>query len=394
VFENKPIHFAAPYHSPIVAWGAKAAVILAMVMAVLIRARTDRASEPYALATTAAFVFLAGLMTCWHWLRVDSARVLLARGGFYSQEDWQREVYLKVLSRDAGKPDAGLVAIPHVFRPLPYGFTRSLELATGDWWFACLSYRWFFDFWFLWAYFRFVRLFQPPGRSWLALAPFAVLYPLSIQFYQGQLTDPLSHALFALALIYVVENLWVLLAATLALGVLAKETVAIVVVGYFACFARQGARTLFRTVLLASACLAAYFLARLPVGWGLDFRSINGTDGLMISSNLCIGNPPYRLVRAMETQNWLQPLLFIGIFIPFLLFRWRHTDFRLRALLLTVPPLVFISNLSFGWLYESRNYVPLLPLLGAAAVGPTAKSWPAEDDKAQRIHQPRAPARG
>ena len=48
---------------------------------------------------------------------------------------------------------------PHQFRPLPYGFTRSLELVTGDWHFACLAYRWFFLYWFVWGFYRFVRLY-------------------------------------------------------------------------------------------------------------------------------------------------------------------------------------------------------------------------------------------
>ena len=41
-------------------------------------------------------------------------------------------------------------------------------------------------------------------------------YPLSVWYYQGQLTDPLSHALFVLSLIYVVQDRWLALAASLA----------------------------------------------------------------------------------------------------------------------------------------------------------------------------------
>jgi hypothetical protein len=35
---------------------------------------------------------------------------------------------------------------------------------------------------------------------------------------------------------------------------------------------------------------------------------------------------------------------------------------------LVLMPLLLASNLCFGWLYESRNYVPLLPLLTALAL--------------------------
>ena len=35
---------------------------------------------------------------------------------------------------------------------------------------------------------------------------------------------------------------------------------------------------------------------------------------------------------------------------------------------LTVVPLLLLSNLCFGWMYESRNYMPLVPLLATTAV--------------------------
>ena len=66
-------------------------------------------------------------------------------------------------------------------------------------------------------------------------------------------------------------------------------------------------------------------------------------------------------------MNYLHPLLFIGPFLPFLILGWRRIDSRLRAICLTLVPLVLLSNLCFGWMYESRNYMPLVPLLATMA---------------------------
>jgi hypothetical protein len=187
------------------------------------------------------------------------------------------------------------------------------------------------------------------------------------------LTDPLSHALFIVALIYVVQDRWMLLAATLALGVMGKETVLLVTVSYFACYWRLGWPAFYRTAVLGAACVAAYFAVRASIGWRLGFDKINGTEGLMIESNLGIdlglGYAKYR-GAAPVVMNYLHPVLFVGPFLPFIIFGWRRIDGRLKAAFLTLTPLLLVTNLCFGWMYESRNYMPLVPLLATmAAVG-------------------------
>jgi hypothetical protein len=71
----------------------------------------------------------------------------------------------------------------------------------------------------------------------------------------------------------------------------------------------------------------------------------------------------------MILPNYLPLLLFLGIFLPFIAWHWQRTDRRLRALFLVFVLLLFVSNLCFGWLYESRNYMPAIPLLVALAMG-------------------------
>jgi hypothetical protein len=357
--EPRPVTFVPPPASAALAWGGKALVMLLMAAAVAVRAWADRRTETRPGLLAVGFVALAALLTACHWVEVDQSPRRAA---------WQRKLYLEVLNHE-GTPDNPFGA-PHNFRPLPYGFTRALERVTGDWWFACAAYRWFFTYWFVWGWYRFARLFLGPRAALLSVLPLPVLYPLSVFYYWGQLTDPVSHALFVLALAWIVEDRPAALAGALALGVLAKETAVILVPAYAACWLRRGLRPMIRTGFLAAVCVAAYLAVRVPLGWRPGYGAINGTEGLMVGTNLGIGPPLYRGAPGEETvfQNYLHPLLFVAPFLPVIAWGWRGLDIRLRALVLTVPPLLLASNLCFGWMYESRNYVPLLPLLATAAL--------------------------
>jgi hypothetical protein len=354
--EPRPIGFLPAPSSVLAACGSKAIIALLMALAVGVGAWMDhgREARPWRLALL--FAGLAALLTACHWVEVDRSPM---------KAQWQRDLYLKVFNHE-GDPENPFGA-PHNFRPLPYGFVRSLEHLTGDWWFACLAYRWFFNYWFIWGWYRFARLFLAPRQALLTLLPLPLLYPLSVLYYWGQLTDPLSHALFVLALLWIVEDRPAELAAALALGVLAKETAVILVPAYGLCWWRRGLPALLRTGALGVVCVAAYLAARVPLGWRPGYGAINGTEGLMIGTNLGIGTPLYYGV-APVWMNYLHPLLFVGIFLPPIAWGWRRLDRRLRVLCLTVVPLLLLSNLCFGWLYESRNYVPLVPLLATAVL--------------------------
>jgi hypothetical protein len=199
-----------------------------------------------------------------------------------------------------------------------------------------------------------------------------LLYPLSILHYWGQLTDPLSHTLFVLAFLYLLEDRPLALAAALVLGIFAKETAVIIVPAYLACYWRRGVRTWLITAALGAVCVAAYLAVRLPLGWRPESHDINGI-GLVISPNLGYKHPNAILIVPLW-ENFLHPLLFIGAFIPFILSRWRYIHAHLRALFLVVTPLLLLSSLCFGWLYESRNYMPLVPLLATMALTPARRA--------------------
>jgi hypothetical protein len=350
--EPRSLSFLEPYSSTIPSIVSLALVLFVMGLTLLVRARLDQREEPRATAKILLFALLAALMTWMHWIEVDNSDVA---------REWQKDSYERILNHEYDTP--------HNYRPLPYGFTRLLERITHDWTFAFLSYRWYFTFWFLWASYRLARRYLSPNRALLTLVPLVLLYPVSILRYMGQLTDPLSHALFVLSFLFLLEDRVLALAAVLFLGVMAKETVAIVAPAYLACYWRRGGRAWLMTAGLGAVCVAAFLATRVPLGWRLgSYENINGA-GLMIGTNLGLGEPLYE--RALPLwEHYLHVFLFVGIFIPPIVCRWRRIDPHLRALALVVVPLLLLSNVCFGWLYESRNYMPLVPLLATMALPP------------------------
>jgi hypothetical protein len=347
----RPIRWYAPYSSENVGWAMKGLVVFLLLVPIAVREGFDRETEPQAVSLTSLFLLLSGLMTACHGWLVD-----------WHNEAWQRQLYLDIFNH--GTDQNGL-RIPHQYRPLPYGFVRTLEWVTGDWWFACIAYRWYFTFWFVWGAHQFARLFLRPKWALATLVPLVALYPLSIAYYRGQLTDPLSHALFVLSLIYIIQDRWVVLTASLVLGVLAKETAVLLAASYFACYWRNFWPSLLRTAVMGATCAAAYFTVWLRAQREGGFEWINGT-GLMIGTNLGIGAPIASTFVPLY-ENYLQPLFFVGLFLPVIIWRWRTIDGRLWAICLTLVPLLLLSNLCFGWMYESRNYMPLVPLLATMA---------------------------
>ncbi len=328
--------------------GAVVAVLLAVVG---VRTALDRTTERQAVLLNLLFVGLAIALTCIHWSMID-------RVPFF--EGWQRDLYVRLFRHTY---DA-----PHQYRPLPYGFVRSLERVTHEWFFSCAAYRAFFTYWFLWGWYRLARTVHPPKRALLTLLPILPLYPLSILRYCGQLTDPVSHALLVFTILCTMEERPFALAAALALGVVAKETAVIIVPAYLAVAWWRGERLrgLVVTALLGVVAVLAFLAARLPLGWQPGQNSLNGA-GLMIGTNLGIGEPVATSPVDLW-ENYLHPILFVVPFLPFIVWNWRRSDVRLRILFATLTPLLLLSNVCFGWLYESRNYVPLLPLLMTLAL--------------------------
>jgi hypothetical protein len=364
LLEPRPVEFAAPYATEFARRASMALVAAAMIGIVIWRAALDRTCDPVAIRRAIGLMVLAALLTAIHYTIVD--RQAFDPDRFPYVLSWQRGNYLAVLNGTL----AGYV--PHVYRPLPYGFTRTIEMLTGDWRFACLAYRFFFTYWVLWAMRRFGQMFLLDRAGWIILV-YVALYPLSIWYYIGQLTDPLSHFLFISAMILIVDDRWPALAGAVALGVLAKETALLLIPAYFACYYRDGREAWRRTAIVGLAGIAAYFAVRLHIGWAPDLRLINSNTVLMIRSNLGLKGRQYQSIAPLW-QNYLHPALFVIAWLVPAVAKWRMIDAKLRAMAVVLVPLMLGVNLCFGWLYESRNYVPLLPLLVTMALYRKAES--------------------
>jgi hypothetical protein len=350
--ERPPAAFLPPRDGPW-PWAAKLLVTGILLLVVAGRWYLDRRLHEAGGPSMLTFLAAAAAMTACHWLMVDSQTLPNE-----TVESWQRDLYLGTLNHTYDPP--------HRYRPLPYGFVRLLEWVTHDWSFSCLAYRFFFNYWLLWAWHRFACLFHAPRRAALTLLPFLLYYPLSIALYRGQLTDPLSHTLFVLGFLYIFEDRPLALAAALALGIVAKETAVLLVPCWLVCHLRGGWRAWITTAALGAAATAAFLAARLSFGWQPGAKEMNGA-GLMIGTNLGLGEPgAYTGVPLIV--NYLHPLLFVAPFVPPIAWQWRRIDVRLRLVAATLTPLLLVSNLCFGWLYESRNYVPLLPLFTTMAL--------------------------
>jgi hypothetical protein len=367
-------------------------ILAAMWLVIVYRAWLDRRWGLHALLINVSLGALAVAMSGWHWCAVDTALEVQPNGSLKPiTEAWQHQVYMHVLSRQPTWGNHSFV--PHVYRPLPYGFARFLEVLTGDWHFACWSYRWFFTYWFLWASWTFCRHYHASSVAWALVGWVILLYPFSLWYSGGQLTDPMSHALFVLALIYIVTDQWWPLLMSLVLGVAAKETAVILVLGYCACYWRRGLATLVKSLGLLLGCACAYVAVRVPVGWLHSlanetslYQSINATSALMIRRNLRV-LMDWADYWPHGIENYLLPLLFVGPFVPGIVRNWARINPCLRALAISVAPLVLVSSLCFSWMREARNYMPLVTLLASAAIAPgtTMQAW--LDHLAQRWQQ-------
>jgi hypothetical protein len=117
LLETRPVDFV-PHMRRCFAVGSKLLVVLAAVLTIAICSFREGAG---AGRRNIALFLLAGLMTAWHWIAVDARGP--APGRPASIEVWQRRMYKDILSANPKIPPESL-RIPHVYRPLPYGFVR------------------------------------------------------------------------------------------------------------------------------------------------------------------------------------------------------------------------------------------------------------------------------
>lgn len=237
-------------------------------------------------------------------------------------------------------------AAPHSYRFLPNSIVLWMQLARVRYDAARDIYRMLVGLLIYYAVYRYARLYSNFLGGIAAMLLVAAVYPISFEWYIGQLTDPLSHLSFLLAFIFLETGDFPSLLATLLIGSLAKETV-LAMSGFYVLFCRRQSNYPAKAITLCAASLGIYFGVRLFVlHGGIEYRQISGVDISHIRDN-------------WEDIRWHRLfLLTAGAYLPFLALGWKNTPVSLKRMVLYLIPVLFLSSFVFGWLREARNWLP------------------------------------
>jgi len=256
--------------------------------------------------------------------------------------------------------------VPHSYRFLPNAMVFWLQLGGVRFDAARDLYRLLVGLLLFYAIYRFANLYTTSPGAIVAMLLVCAVYPISFEFYIGQLTDPLSHLSFVLAFLFLETGDFAALLTVLLIGSLAKETV-LALAGFYALFSRKQERHFAKAVALCLACLVICLAVRLFVLHGaLHYGQVSGTA-------------PQHIVENWRDTKWRQLFLITaGAYLPFLVLGWRDTPLILKRLALYLMPVLFLSSLLFGWLSETRNFMPVVFVLAVVAArflaGPPAKT--------------------
>ncbi|HEY5177786.1 MAG TPA: hypothetical protein VII95_19715 [Terriglobales bacterium] len=295
-------------------------------------------------------VFVVFLLTCIvnniHSVNVDHGVPYLPR--YVSNVLWQGLVNDLVIQLSPA-------ALPHSYRFLPNSIVRWFQMGGLAYEPARDLYRLIFGILLFYAIYKYARLYTHYLGAIIAMLFVAVIYPVSFEYYAGQLTDPLSHLSFVLAFIFLETEEFALLLTTLVVGSLAKETV-LAMSGYYVLFCWKEKNYLLKAITLCVASVGIYLGVRMLVLQGnLHYGQISGTPPNMVSLN-------------WHDSRWPEGLLLtVGAFVPFLVLGWRDTPRSLKRLALFLFPVLFTSGLFFSFLVEMRNFMPLVFVLAVIA---------------------------
>ena len=127
-------------------------------------------------------------------------------------------------------------------------------------------------------------------------------------------------------------------------------------VGYYILFRRKESHYSMKAAVLSVAALVAYFGVRLLVlHHVMQYRQVSNVSLDHVAINL-------------KDSHWPVPFLFtVGAYLPLLVLAWRRTPPSLSKLSLYLVVVLFVSSMLFGWLSESRNYMPAVFVLSVIA---------------------------
>jgi hypothetical protein len=355
VFGTSPILFAcspAPTRSffhEYPGWQILGRAFLAIIiaMAVLVTGRLDPEKGAAKVIRYCGFILLAALLTDLHFFTVDVFNLR-----------WQLDQYNGILNHTCLPPDQ--------YRFLPQGTLWWMILCNGDFVFSYLAYRFFFTFLVCQSIYTFARLYLTPRDAVIVVLFYAAFYPMSTRYYFGNLLDPMSHAVMLAALTcchrrQLGQVFWLMV-----LGMFIKETMLLIIPCYYLMnsetFRWRDSRIFWHLALLAVAGLGVFLACRIPFHFNYDFQTLNRTTELMVYGNLGFARATAQSTVSVF-QRYLHPMLFIFMWLPLIVWRRKMLPRSLFWTALYLAAAFYLTNLCFGWNYESRNFVPALIFL-------------------------------
>jgi hypothetical protein len=272
--------------------------------------------------------------------------------------DWQNQQFIDILSHHG--------QAPHQYGFLPQGILWWMLLGNGNFVYSYLGYRFLFTFLACQSIYVFARRYLTPHNAIIVVMIYALFYPLSTRHYFGNLLDPLSHAVMVAALACCRGGRFRPFFWLFILGMFIKETMLLVIPVYYLANFKVARfwepRLLRQLALLAISGLAVFLACRIPFRFNYSFDTLNGTSEVMVYSNLGLAcGQAHSPVSVFQPH--LHPFLFVFAWLPMIIWRRKLLPPSLFWTALYLAGASYLTNLCFGWNYESRNFVPALILL-------------------------------
>lgn len=345
-----PAVFWRPVPPPLTGAASNIAIGAAYLLALgicywIYRSESGRVSRSQAFVLAFLVFLLTSITNILHNFNVDRASNYFTR---LSNTGWQEAIQNLVLLHSPS-------IVPHSYRFLPNSIVRWMELGGIGYETGRDIYRLIFGLLLYYAIYRYARLYTSYSGAILSMLLVAVVFPVSFELYAGQLTDPLSHLSFVLALIFLETEDFAFLFTTLIVGSLAKETV-LAMAGYYLLFHRREKNYPLKAATLSIGAVVAYAGVRLVVVKGpLGYSQISDVTVEHIWSNASWRS------EVWGTDIWLPLFLLTACaFLPFLALGWKETPVSLKRQIFFLLPVLFVSSLAFSWLHETRNYMPIV----------------------------------
>lgn len=292
------------------------------------------------------FVCLAAASLCEvvHYWVVDRGHYF-PPGQFEDNTAWQLYMNRGILALDPN-------FLPHSYRFLPDCLVRVLTALTGDFEYSRILYRLAGNSLLFATVFRLARLHVRTPTALGVVAVLVALYPVTILKYAGQFVDPLSHLSFAACLLFLAEDNEAGFAASLIVGLFAKESVLVMA----CCRAFYG-----RSWLRSGATAAGYALACIVVVFGIR---VFVNHGQFVYGQVSGVGPRHLWDNLAKIPEW-GPLYLVslGALLPGAIAGWRLLDRATRWTAITIVSAMVLSSLLFSWLHEIRNLVPAFIVL-------------------------------